>query len=115
MKSRSNSAPARILLAFAVACCAAPLGAQTANPSDNPRPPGPQLASPPTGAALTPSPFEPAEHAFSRLDVTRRGFLTRDQLATLERFPFDEADVDGDGRLNAGEFANAWGRYLSRK
>jgi hypothetical protein len=115
MKSRSNSAPARLLLALAVACGTAPLAAQTTNPSDNPRPPGLQLASPPTGAALTPSPFEPAEHAFSRLDAMRRGFLTREQLGTLERFPFDEADLDGDGRLNAGEFANAWSRYNSRK
>ena len=112
MKSRSNAAPARLLLALVIACGAAPLCAQTTNPSDNPR--GPQRASPPTGAALTPSPFEPAEHAFSRLDATRRGILTREQLAALERFPFDEADLDGDGRLNAGEFANAWGRYMSR-
>ena len=115
MKSRSNAAPARLLLALSLVCGAPLCAAQTTNPSDNPRPPGLPLASPPTGAALTPSPFEPAEHAFARLDTTRRGFLTREQLATLERFPFDEADLDGDGRLNAGEFANAWGRYLSRK
>ena len=115
MKIRSNSTPARLLLALCIAGGAASVSAQTTNPSDNPRPPGMPLASPPTGAALSPTPFEPADHAFTRLDTTRRGFLTRDQLGALERFPFDEADIDGDGRLNAGEFANAWGRYMSRK
>ena len=85
------------------------------SPSDNPKGPGPQPALPPTGAALTPTPFEPAEHVFNRLDTNRTGFLTRDQVGVLERFPFDEADINGDSRLSIAEFAKAWGAYNSKK
>jgi hypothetical protein len=85
------------------------------NPSDVPRGPGPQLSAPPTGGALTPTPFEPAEHVFNRLDTQRTGFLTRDQVALLERFPFEAADLDHDGRLNIAEFSKVWGAYNNAK
>ena len=41
--------------------------------------------------------------------------LTRDQLGLLERFPFDEADINADGRLSIAEFAKVWGAYNSKK
>ena len=81
----------------------------------NPKGPGLQPALPPTGTAMTPTPFEPAEHVFARLDTARRGFLTRDQVSSLERFPFDAADVNADGMLTIDEFARAWGPYNSKK
>jgi hypothetical protein len=90
------------------------LHAQT-SPSDNPKGPGLQPSLPPTGGGLTPTPFEPAEHVFNRFDTNRTGFLTRDQLGLLERFPFDEADINADGRLSIAEFAKVWGAYNSKK
>ena len=85
------------------------------DPSDLPKGPGLQRALPPTGAALTPTPFEPAEHVFNRLDTARTGFVTKEQVATLERFPFDEADLNHDGRLSIAEFGRVWGVYNSQK
>ena len=85
------------------------------NPSDEPVSPGLPIAAPATGAALTPTPFEPAEHVFERLDTGRTGFLTREQVAPLERFPFDAADTNHDGRLSSDEFAKAWGLYNKEK
>ena len=85
------------------------------DPSDTPKGPGLQRAAPPTGAAMTPTPFEPPEHVFSRLDTARTGFVTKEQVAMLERFPFDEADIDHDGRLSVAEFSRVWGGYNSRK
>jgi len=81
------------------------------NPSDEPVNPGLPIAAPATGAALTPTPFEPAEHVFERLDTGRTGFLTREQVAPLERFPFDAADTNHDGRLSRDEFSKVWGLY----
>ena len=85
------------------------------NPSDVPASPGLPVAAPATGAALTPSQFEPAAHVFERLDTARTGFLTREQVAPLERFPFDAADSNHDGRLSSDEFARAWGLYNKAK
>ena len=85
------------------------------DPSDLPKGPGPQLATPPTGARLTPTPFEPPEHVFNRLDANRTGYLTREQLGTLERFPFDQADLDRDGRLSPAEFSRAWGAWTTNR
>jgi hypothetical protein len=96
------------------ACLWVAASAQT-DPSDNPRGPGMQPALPPTGLALTPTQFEPPEQAFARLDTGRRGYLTRDQLAPLERFPFDAADTNGDGMLSGAEFARVWSQYNSKK
>lgn len=118
---RTRQSASRWLLALALVYGAAPmLRAQTSppnpsNPSDNPQGPGLPIASPATGGAISPSPFEPADHAFLRLDTNRTGFLTREQVSSLDGFPFDEADANKDGRLNAGEFANVWSRYLTRK
>ena len=85
------------------------------DPSDMPKGPGLQKSLPPTGANLTPTPFEPAEHVFSRLDTARTGFVTREQVVTLERFPFDEADLNRDGRLSIAEFGRVWGVYNNQK
>ena len=93
------------------------IGAASAadNPSDEPVVQGMQPATPATGAALTPSPFEPAANVFLRLDTGHTGFLTREQVAPLERFPFDAADTNHDGRLSTEEFAKAWGLYNKAK
>jgi hypothetical protein len=109
---RGNWVP-DILIALLMLAGVGTLYAQ--DPSDLPRGPGLQLATPPTGAALTPTPFEPPEHVFNRLDTARTGFVTKEQLGSLERFPFDEADLDHDGRLSVGEFARVWGVYNSKK
>jgi Ca2+-binding EF-hand superfamily protein len=76
---------------------------------------GPPPAVPPTGAALTPTTLEPAEAVFNRLDHNRKGFLTRDQVASLDGFSFDAADTNHDGRLTSEEFAKAWADYASWK
>jgi hypothetical protein len=102
------------LCALVVACMAGGMMSVTLaadNPSDEPVTPGLPPALPATGAALTPTPFEPAQHVFGRLDTGRTGYLTREQVATLERFPFDAADTNHDGRLSSDEFARAWGLY----
>ncbi len=76
---------------------------------------GPAPAIPPTGGGLSPTPFESAETLFNRFDAGRTGYLTKDQVQTLDGFKFEAADLNHDGRLTADEFNRAWSDYQSKK
>ncbi len=51
--------------------------------------------------------------AFEMLDTSRRGFVTRDDVAKLPGFDsaFQQADENNDGRLSESEFTRAWMNY----
>ena len=76
---------------------------------------GPVPAIPPTGGGLSPTPFDSAETLFNRFDAGRTGYLTKDQVQTLDGFSFEAADLNHDGRLTADEFNRAWSDYQSKK
>jgi hypothetical protein len=51
--------------------------------------------------------------AYGTLNRGNAGYLTRDDLRQLEGFEtsFQQADQNGDGRLNPAEFNTAWSMY----
>jgi hypothetical protein len=54
---------------------------------------------------------ENAQSAFDKLDTSNRGYVTRDEIDRLpnaSQIPFDRADLNHDGRLDANEFQGAW-------
>jgi hypothetical protein len=50
------------------------------------------------------------------LDMSRRGFVTRDDVAKVPGFDsaFQQADENNDGRLSQDEFTRAWMDYSRR-
>jgi hypothetical protein len=73
----------------------------------------PRLHSPDATLAPSsiPSQTENAQSAFAKLDAGSRGYVTRqdiDQLPNASQIPFDRADMNHDGRLDANEFQSAW-------
>ena len=76
---------------------------------------GPAPAIPPTGGGLSPTSFDSAETLFNRFDAGRTGYLTKDQVQSLDGFSFEAADLNRDGRLSAAEFDRAWSDYQSKK
>ena len=113
----------RNLVGTILACCAIGIagttiaqdslsGADQAAPQNRP---GLTPATPPTGNALTPTAFDSADTVFNRFDTSRRGYLTKDQLQKLDGFPFEDADLNHDGRLTADEFSKAWADYSRNK
>lgn len=70
----------------------------------------------PAIGGITPSRAELPVSAFAKLDAQRRGYLTRQDVASLDGFDgaFHAADRDGDGRLDAAEFERAWAIYAAR-
>ncbi|MFO1397642.1 MAG: EF-hand domain-containing protein [Burkholderiales bacterium] len=62
----------------------------------------------------TPMPTENAQSAFQKLDRNGNGYVTREDLESLPQstqIPFDRADLNHDGRLDANEFQGAWNDY----
>jgi hypothetical protein len=60
-----------------------------------------------------PNKSELTSSAFDMLDTSKRGFVTRDDVAKLPGFDsaFQQADENNDGRLSESEFARAWIAY----
>ena len=73
------------------------------------------IAAPATGGPLTPSRLESADTVFNRFDTGRRGYLTKDQVQSLDGFPFAAADANHDGKLTAEEFNSGWDQFSARK
>ena len=73
------------------------------------------VAAPATGGPLTPSKLESADTVFNRFDTGRKGYLTKDQVQSLDGYPFDAADTNHDGRLTAEEFNRGWDQYSAKK
>lgn len=61
-----------------------------------------------------PTRTESSSTAFDKLDVQRRGYVTRAQVAPLPgTLDFDDADRNRDERLDPGEFQRFWSDYQS--
>ena len=73
------------------------------------------IAMPAAGGPLTPTRLEAADTVFNRFDTGRRGFLTKEQVQSLDGFAFDAADTDHDGKLTADEFSRGWSEYSAKK
>ena len=66
---------------------------------------------------IPPSKSELPDSAFKKLDVERKGYVTRDEVRELTGFDkvFDAVDVEHTGRLNEAEFRKAWEIYSGNK
>lgn len=61
-----------------------------------------------------PTQTDNAQSAFQKLDRRGNGYVTRQDIERLPQstqVPFDRADLNHDGRLDANEFQGAWGDY----
>ena len=73
----------------------------------------PKMSASPSGTIATPMKSESADSAFSKLDASGKGFVTRDDVRGMTGFDtlFDKYNAKHDGRLTREEFAQAWAAY----
>ena len=71
------------------------------------------LGTSPSPIGAVPRKSELTSSAFDMLDTSKRGYVTRDDVAKLPDFDsaFQDADENNDGRLSEDEFARAWMTY----
>jgi len=60
---------------------------------------------------VAPSKAESGPSAFAKLDTKHRGYVNSEDVSQLQGFNFKNADKNGDGKLDAGEFNAAWAIY----
>lgn len=62
---------------------------------------------------VVPNKSETADSAFEKLDMSHRGYITKDEVNVLDGFDkaFAQADKNKDGKLTQDEFSNAWTIY----
>ncbi|CAG0987273.1 hypothetical protein MTYP_02085 [Methylophilaceae bacterium] len=62
---------------------------------------------------VVPSKLENADSAFAKLDVGKKGYLTRTDTQVLSGFeqPFQTHDKNHDGKLTPDEFMRSWETY----
>ena len=58
-----------------------------------------------------PARTESGSSAFTKLDMTKRGYLNAEDVSKLQGFNFKNADKNGDGKLDTTEFNTAWTSY----
>jgi hypothetical protein len=77
---------------------------------------GTNLSTTPSTVGAVPSKSMLPSPAFDMLDMSRRGFVTRDDVAKVPGFDsaFQQADENNDGRLSQDEFTRAWMDYSRR-
>jgi hypothetical protein len=65
---------------------------------------------------IVPSKAEMPDSAFRKLDPTGKGYVSKDDIKQLDGFDkaFEQADANQDGKLNEGEFDQAWASYTGR-
>jgi hypothetical protein len=103
-------------LVATVAGCLAVLGTafaqmQPATPAQSATP---SYSSPATNMpSVIPNKAETASSAFEKLDASRLGYVTKDEVAKLDGFDkaFTQADKNKDGKLSQDEFKVAWAIY----
>lgn len=63
--------------------------------------------------SIAPSKTELSASAFDKLDINKRGYVTRADVGQLPGFDtaFRQADANNDGRLTQDEFERAWALY----
>lgn len=73
----------------------------------------PKMSASPSGASATPTKSDSADSAFSKLDASGKGYVTRDDVRGMTGFDtlFDRYNAKHDGRLTREEFAQAWAAY----
>ena len=103
-------------LVTTVACCLAAAGTafaqmQPATPTQSPTPSYSSRAA--EMPSVIPSKSEIAGSAFKKLDASRLGYVTKEEVAKLDGFDkwFTQADRNKDGKLSQDEFKVAWGLY----
>jgi len=101
----------RVLSVIALCAVAGAAASQSApQPSSVTGTPGMGTVPPAaTGTPMTtPRSNETADDAYNTLDRNHRGYLTREDVQSIQGFSFEAADTNKDGRLSREEFARAW-------
>ena len=112
MRAVSAAGVAAVLVASAMTTAVAQ---PAAAPDQAARSGSPAASTAPAAPALGPVPArsDTAMEAYGKLNRDHASYLTRDDLRQLQGFEssFQQADQNGDGRLNPAEFNSAWSRY----